>query len=150
VVQVKRLAPGLEASSRPSAVVRFRSQQRRSLPLTSQTRRRHSISRAKALAQRWEAVGDVRGRGLLPGGEVVEYRLATRPAYALGRRGASLVLRTRSDFQPATPGQHPALPAAHEDDGRTARPRAPNFSTKRSRRRCRVAHDTYVSDTEDH
>jgi 2,2-dialkylglycine decarboxylase (pyruvate) len=39
----------------------------------------------EALAQRYEQIGDVRGRGLLMGIELVEDRHSQRPAYALGR-----------------------------------------------------------------
>lgn len=39
----------------------------------------------EALAQRWEAIGDVRGRGLLLGIELVEDRHSRKPAFALGR-----------------------------------------------------------------
>jgi 2,2-dialkylglycine decarboxylase (pyruvate) len=39
----------------------------------------------EALAQRYEQIGDVRGRGLLMGIELVEDRHSRRPAYALGR-----------------------------------------------------------------
>ncbi len=38
-----------------------------------------------ALAQRYEAIGEVRGRGLLLGIELVEDRHTRRPAYALGQ-----------------------------------------------------------------
>jgi 2,2-dialkylglycine decarboxylase (pyruvate) len=38
-----------------------------------------------ALAQRWEPIGDVRGRGMLLGIELVEDRNGRRPANALGR-----------------------------------------------------------------
>lgn len=38
-----------------------------------------------ALAQRWEQIGDVRGRGILIGIELVEDRHSRRPAHALGR-----------------------------------------------------------------
>jgi 2,2-dialkylglycine decarboxylase (pyruvate) len=39
----------------------------------------------EALAQRYEAIGDVRGRGLLLGLELVEDRASRRPAHALGQ-----------------------------------------------------------------
>jgi 2,2-dialkylglycine decarboxylase (pyruvate) len=39
----------------------------------------------EALAQRYEQIGDVRGRGLLIGIELVEDRHSRKPAYALGR-----------------------------------------------------------------
>ena len=39
----------------------------------------------EALAQRYEQVGDVRGRGLLLGIELVEDRHSRKPAYALGQ-----------------------------------------------------------------
>ena len=39
----------------------------------------------ETLAQRWEAIGDVRGRGLLLGIELVEDRHSRKPAYALGQ-----------------------------------------------------------------
>jgi len=38
-----------------------------------------------ALAQRWEQIGDVRGRGILLGVELVEDRHSLAPAGALGR-----------------------------------------------------------------
>ena len=45
----------------------------------------HFKKHLEALAQRWEQVGDVRGRGLLLGVELVEDRQTRRPATWLGR-----------------------------------------------------------------
>ena len=55
------------------------------LPAKARAIGAHFKAHLEALAQRWEQIGEVRGRGLLLGIELVEDRESRRPATALGQ-----------------------------------------------------------------